>query len=149
MSQLVIGIDPDLQASGVALVREGVIVGLNNLRFFDLIEFINANRQASFVVEDVEANKPTFNRHLRAKANARVSQNVGQVKAVARLITEYLESRGLDYIKVKPLMGQVKIAKKDAAYFNRLTGWENRSNEDNRDAALLALYGRPVTRQPA
>jgi hypothetical protein len=29
----------------------------------------------------------------------------------------------------------------DAKFFNQLTGWTGSSNEDKRDAGLLALYG--------
>jgi len=40
---------------------------------------------------------------------------------------------------MKPLRGSVKKAKNDAKLFNKITGWEGKSNQDKRDAALLAM----------
>lgn len=43
---------------------------------------------------------------------------------------------------VKSLKGTYKKkAKDDAKFFNQLTGWTGRDNEDKRDTGLLALYG--------
>jgi hypothetical protein len=63
------------------------------------------------------------------------------VKGVARVLVECLESMGADVVQVKPLRGPIKKAKTDRVYFNRVTGWAGSSNEDKRDAALLALFG--------
>lgn len=143
-----IGIDPDLTASGVAVVVDGKLVELHALPFFDLRLFIDAEHATGsrFVLEDVEHNKPLFDKNVTSsgsvqKKKQRITQNVGQVKGVARVIAEHLARTGTDHIKVKPLAGTAKQAKKDAAFFNRLTGWTGTSNEDKRDAAMLALYG--------
>lgn len=139
----IVGIDPDLQKSGIALVQDGKLVSLESLAFFDLTVniLIQYRHGAHFVVEDVEANKPTFQRGVSPAQMRKISQNVGQVKAVARLIKEYLEHIGASFTMVKPLTGLPKVAKKDARVFARLTGWTDRCNEDQRDAAMLALYG--------
>lgn len=139
----VIGIDPDLVKSGIALVLDGRLVNLQSVPFFELLQVIELERDkgAHFVVEDVEANKPTFQRNVKPAQMRKIAQNVGQVKAVARLIREYLDYIGASYTMVKPLVGMPKVAKKDAKVFARLTGWTGRCNEDQRDAAMLALYG--------
>ncbi len=138
---LVVGIDPDLDKNGVAVLKDGLLAELKGLKFTALQAFIKAHPDAVYVLEDVELNKPTFNRNLNDKANLKVAQNVGMVKGVARLIAEFLEEQDCRYTKTRPLIGHLKHAKKDAAYFNRLTGWEGKSNQDTRDAALLAIYG--------
>jgi len=137
-----IGIDPDLDKCGVAFIDAGAVVSLHALDFFAVLEMIAQNPTAEFVIEDVEFNKPTFNRGLNQSKNLKVAQNVGMVKAVARLLTEALKRAGVKYKAVPPLKGHMKnSAKKDAKYFNKITGWTGISNEDKRDAALLALFG--------
>ena len=143
--KLVVGIDPDLDKSGVATVAAGSLSTLDSLSFFELIAFIQEHRLvARFVLEDVEHDKATYYRPGTTQAGMRkIAQNVGQVKAIGRLLAKYLQECGADFILVKPLQGYLKKAKNDAEYFNRLTGWVGRSNQDKRDAALLALYGAP------
>lgn len=150
---LIIGIDPDLSASGVAVITPAkAIVEMKRVKFSELVEFMRL--QAAKVegrilikMEDPNTIKPTFPRALpkamnRQAVNNKISQNVGQVKAVATLILEVLTAAGFNVVPCRPLMGGHKArCKKDAAYFNALTGWAARSNEDCRDAALIALYG--------
>ncbi|WP_028471307.1 hypothetical protein [Neptunomonas japonica] len=145
MKEFIIGIDPDLEKSGVATVLDNKIVALDAMSFFELITFINEHiRVARFVVEDVEHDKATYYRPGTTQAGMRkIAQNVGQVKAIGRLLANYLRDSDADYILVKPLKGHLKRAKKDSEFFNQLTGWVGRTNEDKRDAGLLALYGEP------
>lgn len=143
---LIIGIDPDLKASGVAIVVRNKISELKNMPFPELIEYITAlaaDNEITVKLEDVNAWSSVKHRAGTGPAAMRkISQNVGQVKAVATLIKQSLNSKGIEVHLVKPLRGEVKMqAKKNSAYFNKLTGWTGRSNEDNRDAALIALHG--------
>lgn len=142
---LIIGIDPDLKASGVGIVTRNKIRELKNMPFPELIEFITAlaaDNEIIVKLEDVNNWKSVKNRSgAGERAMRKISQNVGQVKATATLIKEMLNSKGVDVHLVKPLRGPVKQAKKSRVYFNKLTGWDGSSNEDNRDAALIALFG--------
>lgn len=143
---LIIGIDPDLKASGVAIVVRNKISELKNMPFPELIEYITAlaaDNEITVKLEDVNAWRSVKHRAGTGPAAMRkISQNVGQVKATASLIKEMLNSKGIEVHLVKPLKGKVKMqAKKNSAYFNKLTGWTGSSNEDNRDAALIALHG--------
>lgn len=143
---LIIGIDPDLQASGVAIVVRNKISELKNMPFPELIEYITAlaaDNEIIVKLEDVNAWRGVKHRAGTGPAAMRkISQNVGQVKATASIIKEMLNSKGIEVQLVRPLRGEVKMqAKKNSAYFNKLTGWTGSSNEDNRDAALIALHG--------
>lgn len=143
--RLVVGIDPDLVKSGVAITRAGGLVHLDALSFPDLLEFVREllPEQPLIIVEEVEADKTTYHRPgTNVRQHGRIAQNVGQVKGVKRVLVECLQSMGVDVVLVKPLNGPVKKrAKGDAEYFNKVTGWTGRTNEDKRDAAMLALWG--------
>ncbi len=144
---ITVGIDPDLVKSGVGVVENGRLVDLYSPNLFDLMNMALEWKElgAHFVIEDVESMRPTFPRALKGGSReaqiAKISQNVGQVKAIARVLRAYMDRIGADYTMCKPLGGTAKAAKRDAELFNKLTGWTGRSNEDTRDAAMLALYG--------
>lgn len=145
----VIGIDPDLSKSGVALVVGGKLLELSALPFPQLLELARTEQSGTvFVVEDVEHDKTTYHRaRTNARQHARIAQNVGQVKGVARVLVECLEHMGCKVVQMKPLTGAVKSrAKSDAAFFNQITGWQKRSNADMRDAAMLALQHSRTTK---
>lgn len=150
---LIIGIDPDLIASGVAVITpERRIVEMQRVKFSQLVEYmqlqaIKVDGRILIKLEDPNTIAPTFQRYRptavsRQAVSNKISQNVGQVKAVATLILEVLTAAGFNVQPCRPLAGGHKArCKKDAEYFNKLTGWTARSNEDCRDAALIALYG--------
>ena len=141
MSSMVIGIDPDLEKSGVATVIDGKLTTLDTMGFFELTDFILEHKHvAHFIVEDVEHSKATYHRPGKGRAEMlKIAQNVGQVKAIGRLLGVFLNGCDAQFTLIKPLKGRVKKAKKDAEFFNKITGWAGRSNQDKRDAALLAL----------
>lgn len=142
-----IGIDPDMTASGVALVHGSNIIELHSMTLPVLIEYVvdaHQTKGAVVLLEDVSAAKTTFKRSgTNAAAMRKIAQNVGMVKATAEIIREMLISKGVEVRMVKPLRGPVKRqAKANHVYFCKLTGWQGKSNQDKRDAALLALYGK-------
>ena len=94
---------------------------------------------------------------LRAMKQA---QNIGEVKSAARLIIYLLRSQGVPVIEIAPSsrdradkalqrVGMKGIemlsmpTKTNAEQFQRLTGYQGRSNEHTRDAATL-IHGRTI-----
>ena len=139
----VLGIDPDLVKSGVAIWKGKELLDLKSLSLLDLFTWIQSADAAGvlFVLEDVEANKPVFRRKgQNIRQMQRIAQNVGQVKAIARQIRQVLDQVGAEYVMVPPLKGPMKQPKRNAELFKKMTGWQGSSNEDKRDAAMLALY---------
>lgn len=145
--KLTIGIDPDFVKSGVAVIEGKTIIHLESLTFTQILEYVEAvgpKENILIKLENPSAIKPLFGKKAINKRAIRekICQDVGKCKATGSLIQQVLESQGYKVELVKPLKGPVKRqAKNDAVYFNKLTGWQGRSNEDKRDAALVALYG--------
>ncbi len=149
-----IGIDPDINKSGVAIMINGKLTSLQSMDFHDLLYAIQGNFErrfkqtitgdlstdVAFYVEDVELIKTVWGRSDMTQAGKiKLAQNVGMVKAVGRLIGQQFKRCEIDFTLIPPLKGYLKRGKKDAEFFNKLMGWSGRSNADNRDAALL-LY---------
>jgi len=64
------------------------------------------------------------------------AQGAGHVKAHCNIWEEFLRDKGMRYEAVPPRRNATKL---DAETFRRVTGWEHRTNEHERDAAMLAF----------
>lgn len=134
--QVIVGIDPDLEKSGVA-VKWVDALSLNNLTFVELKDLIERDKPIikKVVVEAGWLNeKANFhNRPNQSKAaGERIAKNVGENHAVGKLIVQLVESMGIPVQQLKPTRS--KLSSKD---FNRITGWSKPSNQEQRDAAML------------
>lgn len=65
-------------------------------------------------------------------------QGAGSVKRDAAIWEDFCEDLGIRYEAIAPRKG---LTKWDADTFRRITGWEGRTSDHARDAALL-VYGR-------
>ncbi|WP_228203393.1 hypothetical protein [Acinetobacter sp. CFCC 10889] len=133
---MIIGIDPDLEKSGVAVLKDGSL-RLNNMSFYDLTQYFEVNKDQikKVVIEAGWLNKKS-NLHSRygqsKRAGERIAKNVGENHATGKLLVEMAESLGLAVVLVKPTK-----SKKNSEEFNRITGWQGRTNQEQRDAGML------------
>ncbi|WP_416631971.1 hypothetical protein [Acinetobacter baumannii] len=144
-AQIIIGIDPDLEKSGVAVLKDGLL-RLDNMRFYDLTQYFEVNKDQikKVVIEAGWLNKKS-NLHGRIgqskRAGERIAKNVGENHATGKLLVEMAESLGLTVVLVKPTK-----SKKNSEEFNRITGWQGRTNQEQRDAGMLiwGMNGKKV-----
>ncbi|MDN8336578.1 hypothetical protein QZK87_18100 [Acinetobacter baumannii] len=144
-AQIIIGIDPDLDKSGVAVLKDGLL-RLDNMRFYDLTQYFEVNKDQikKVVIEAGWLNKKS-NLHGRIgqskRAGERIAKNVGENHATGKLLVEMAESLGLAVVLVKPTK-----SKKNSEEFNRITGWQGRTNQEQRDAGMLiwGMQGKKV-----
>ena len=135
---MIIGIDPDLTKSGVAILSPSL--ELKNLTFAETVELFRS-QQANIKKVVIEAGWLTKKSNLHSRygqtktAGERIAKNVGENHATGKLLVEMAESLGLTVVLVRPTR-----SKKDAKEFNRITGWTGRSNQETRDAAML-IFG--------
>lgn len=142
---MIIGIDPDLQKSGVcALNDDGSIALLESMTITSLFHSIAEYCQddlSTYAIEDVNKIGAMYNNHKNKNPRiaANIAQKVGMVKGAATIIASFIE----DTTGEPPIMAPVglgKQVKKDAKLFNQLSGWEGKSNEDMRDAWAIAKW---------
>lgn len=132
---IIIGIDPDLEKSGVAIL--GQSLELKNLTFSETVELFRTHQDEikKVVIEAGWQNKKS-NLHGRFGQSKivgeRIAKNVGENHATGKLLVEMAQSLGLPVVEVRPTRTKMK-----AEDFNRITGWQGRTNQEQRDAALL------------
>jgi len=135
---LIIGIDPDLEKSGVAILSHSL--ELKNLTFAETVDLFRSQQDQikKVVIEAGWLNqKANFHNRIgqRKSVGERIAKNVGENHATGKLLAEMAESLNLEVVLVRPV-----TTKKDAKEFNRITGWQGRTNQEQRDAGML-IFG--------
>lgn len=138
---IVVGIDPDTDKSGVAAWRSyDKSYALHNLKFFELFEYLQNNKAIIrlVVVEAGWLNDSVWHGagNKRSCVAARIGKNVGCNHETGRKIVEMCEYLKLHYEVVRPRNS--KISHKE---FGALTGIQERTNQEQRDAFML-VFGR-------
>jgi len=143
MSNYIIAIDPDLKKSGVAIINmdNGDIAELSSMRLPELIRTIEYLNGETFAIEDVNKHGTVYrhNRKGGQAVQARIAQNIGMVKAAGSMIAELIT----DITGRPPILAPLGIGKQvksNAKLFRELTGWQERTNEDMRDAASIGRW---------
>lgn len=136
MSKIIIGIDPDLEKSGVAVLGQSHFE-LKNLNFAEVVELFKAEQDLikKVVIEAGWLNKKANFRSGANKSiavNEQISRRVGENHATGKLLVQMAKHMGLAVIGVKPT--KAKINSED---FKRITGWQGRTNQEQRDAGML------------
>lgn len=153
-NMIIIGIDPDVEKNGFAVLdTKWKSISICEYKFSEVMENLCAYRdaigaeelRAEDVIVIIEAgwlNKSNW--HYRAtdtKAKvAEIGRQTGRNHQTGILIAEMCEYMGIPYKLVKPLpkFWKGKDRKITAEEFREITGYKGRTNQEGRDAGLLA-----------
>lgn len=156
---VVIGIDPDVDKSGVAYVEpESRILEAMSLTFADLLDYLQelrdilTERGQTFVVV-IEAgwlNKAHWHvgKGGSAARSAAIGNHTGRNHEVGRKIVEMCRHYGIEVVEQPPLrkMWKGKDSKITHEELQIFTGITDKTNQETRDAALIAweYAGLPI-----
>lgn len=141
MTKILIGIDPDVDKSGFAMLH-GNQMKLSNLTFFELFEELRFYREKEIkpvvYVECGFMNKSNWHSKFSGSAavNAKIGERTGANFETAKKIIEMCEYLRIPYEKIQP-----KKSKTSGDYFKKITGINTRTNQEQRDALML-IWGR-------
>ena len=146
MNRIIVGLDPDTKAHGVAVYVNGLLTELCNLTLVDIIKRFEDNTWSNsedgflieFAIEDVSSNKFQYNRHVtgKAKIDKEKIRNVGRCQHSQIEVERYLDYLNVKFTRYPPQEGNFAKSK---ALFQRCTGWKKRSNEDTRSGAFFGF----------
>lgn len=141
---MLIGIDPDVDKSGIA-VKSSNAVDLMTLTFFQLFDFLNNHKEKIKTVR-VEASwliakSNWHNDKANSRVAARIGKNAGSNHEVGRKIVEMCQYLSIPYQEVKPLkkIWKGSDGKITHAELSRMVALPPRTNQEQRDACLLIL----------
>lgn len=134
---MIVGVDPDADKHGVAVYENGKLKHLSMMCRVDLIDKFRYCPDVVFSVENVLLTNAIFPKHLRGVGADKVKMNialkVGRNQQACQELLNDLAYYGIPYILQKP----TSMWKKDKSLFEKVTGWDKRSNEDTRSAAYF------------
>lgn len=135
----IIGVDPDSKAHGIAIYETGILIELVEWSLMEVIDCIAECPPDLWVVEDVNKNKFIYSRNDKSGAVGKtVAQSVGMVRQSGVELVRALEWHEQNIKLIPPNKGNWANNK---ALFERLTGWQGKSNVDTRSAAYFGyLY---------
>jgi hypothetical protein len=141
-TKIIIGVDPDLHKSGIAIMKFGKFVEITTLpiwKLFDCLLFENSISESSNgdIIVFLEYPDNTNTYHAGGKGAA---LNVGKNQAIAIIIKEFLDEVGIKYKLLKP-SGYSNFFK-DEKFFKQQTKWEGRTNNDARSAAAMVWQNK-------
>src|SRR5690606_15356079 len=74
------------------------------------------------------------NRDVGMKVRERISERIGANHEIGKQIAVFCKETGIPYVLVRP-----RGKKLNAAQFKCLTGWEHKTNQETRDAAMTII----------
>ena len=159
-TRYILGIDPDLEKSGIALLdrQRGEFLKVSAVSFVEMNLILRGDApdkdDITIVLEDSDL---STNWHVNPRDNVHVAaakgRSIGMCHATARHIKELAEYYQLPVVQMKPLRKcwkgpNKKITQAEAEQF--MIGLPKRTNPEMRDAALLAwvVSGLPIRIPP-
>ena len=140
---IIIGIDPDSKAHGVAVYKNGKLIKLESMalpQFYNFLMMECGTDDVQVHIEDVQAKKAVWhNKKGSQAAYGMTCQRVGMCKQAQSEL-----ERVCEYFVVKVVRHKISKTWKDQAgkkQFEKVTGWSGRSNEDTRSAAYFGWLG--------
>lgn len=146
---IVIGCDPDSEAHGIAIYRDGKLEQLEKWNISALITYLSGQDDLSevlFSIENVMKNQFVYKRNQKKSkaAESKVAMSVGRCQQSQVELQRVLVHFGVKYELHSPQRGNWSDTKLKP-HFEKVTGWKGRSNSDCRSAAFfgyLALSNR-------
>lgn len=126
------GIDPGA-STGIAIYHGGKLASLHTVEPHQLESIISTAGRV--VYEDSRLISHMFTTVKSRPAALKMARNVGEIDAWCKLIVAICDRKGIPANGISP---KHKGAKLDAAQFKAATGWTERSNQHERDAAMVA-----------
>lgn len=143
---LIIGIDPGVN-TGLA-VWDAVAEKFQSLttlqlhRAIILIDILHRKGEIDHVVYEDARLRKWFGNHS-AKKDRQKLQGAGSIKRDCVILQDFLADLNIPHTGIAPQAGATKWS---AEQFKKLTGWEGRTSEHARDAALLVFKRKPISR---
>lgn len=133
---VVLGIDPG-SSTGLAIFRAGKLAELRTVEPAGIEAQIVAIKPSRVVFEDSRLQSHTWAtaKAMSRAAAVKIARNVGQIDAWCSLVTAICAKHSIPAHGISP---KAKGSKTTAEQFERLTGWTCKSNQHERDSALVA-----------
>ena len=137
MQLIVVGVDPGAN-TGIAWYVDGTLQKIESEASLQAL-FFHLHIGIGLVVFEDSRLQTTFLRQANARAMLKIARNVGEIDAYCKLIESECNRLSIKCIGISPKNKGAKLNSED---FMRLTGWTRKTNQHERDAAMVAYRFR-------
>ena len=130
---VILGLDPGVH-TGLAVFQRGELVELATISPASIYSALVQWSPKRVIFEDSRLQSHSWTTHAARAAALKMARNIGEVDGYCRIIVDYCELLGIMAHGVSP---KGKGAKMDADSFRELTGWQGRTNQHERDSAMV------------
>ena len=130
----ILGIDPGAN-TGVAHIVGGELIKLQTIAPHEIERTLREAAPDRVVFEDSRLQSHVWTTSTSKAAASKMARNLGEIDAWCSLITAVCGELGIPAHGISPLG---KGHKMSADQFERITGWTGRSNQHERDGAMVA-----------
>lgn len=140
---MIVGIDPDNKKSGVA-VYQNASIGLHSLSIAPLVRRLEHYKDEITMVylEAGWLNNAIHHAAPNSKVKANIGVRVGVNFGYGKVIENFLQEMNIPYKLIRP---SKKTPKLNQHQFKAVTGYSKRSNQEERDAAMLIWRGEGLS----
>ena len=131
---ILLGIDPG-QNTGLAIFDGGRLAELRTIAPVEIDRALTSIMPRRVIFEDSRLQSHLWTTSTAKATLAKIARNVGEVDAWCKLIVAVCERLDITSHGISPLGKGHKMA---ADQFERITGWTGRSNQHERDGAMVA-----------
>ena len=131
---MILGIDPGT-VCGMANFEEGELTQLWSCSSVQMLMYVDRANLKHVVIEDSRLQTVVWNASGKNRAPAmKVARSVGSVDRICGQIEEICVARDIPLLMLSP---RDKGSKVRAEAFREITGWQERTNEHQRDACMV------------
>lgn len=136
----VIGIDPGVNM-GLAIYKDGLLTELLTIEPTGLADIFScyAGDPLFIAFEDSRLQSHVWVPSQSKGVAANIARKIGMVDAWCYMIERYCEQYNVAYMRISP---KAKGEKLTSAQFQAVTKWPGKSNQHERDAAMVAWQFR-------
>lgn len=145
----IVGVDPDSDKHGIAIYSNGKLLTLAEWALPEVIKFIvdyegYGFEGVLFSIENVMFNNFIYgrNENRSKKVQSEIARRTGRCQQSQVELVRMLEHHGIKYQLHKPQLGNWAGNK---PLFEKVTGWQGRSNKDTRSAAFFGYLALQST----
>ena len=131
---ILLGIDPG-QNTGLAIFDGGRLAELRTITPVEIDRAITSIMPGLVVFEDSRLQSHVWTTSTSKAAASKMARNLGEIDAWCKLIVAVCAGLDIPAHGISPLGKGHKMA---ADQFERITGWTGRSNQHERDGAMVA-----------